>query len=55
MRLLEQALRALGYEGVAQHLEAESGIPQQPAEAAKFRAAVLTGNYDAALQVWSGL
>lgn len=51
VRLLEQALRALGYHGVARQLEAESGVAQQPAQAAAFRAAVLRGDYDAALQV----
>lgn len=51
VRLLEQALRALGYHGVARQLEAESGVTQQPAEVAVFRAAVLGGDYDAALQV----
>lgn len=51
MRLLEQALRALGYEGVARQLETESGVTQQPAEAAAFRAAVLRGDYNLALQV----
>lgn len=51
VRLLEQALRALGYGRVASQLEAESGVTQQPAEVAVFRAAVLRGDYDAALQV----
>ncbi|PRW57454.1 WD repeat-containing 26-like [Chlorella sorokiniana] len=51
VRLLEQALRALGYEGVARQLEGESGVTQQPAEASAFRAAVLQGDYDAALQL----
>lgn len=51
VRLLEQALRALGYGRVASQLEAESGVTQQPAEVAVFRAAVLRGDYDAALQL----
>lgn len=54
VRLLEQALRALGYEDVARQLETESGVTQQPAEASAFRAAVLRGDYDLALQVVDG-
>jgi hypothetical protein len=48
---LEQALRALGYEGVAQQLERASGIEQQPAAAAQFRSSVLSGDFDAALRL----
>ena len=49
MRLLEQALRALGYEAVAHALEHASGIAQQPSSAAAFRAAVMSGDWSAAL------
>jgi hypothetical protein len=51
VRVLEQALRALEYEGVAQQLERASGIEQQPAAAAQFRSAVLSGDFDAALRL----
>lgn len=51
MRVLEQALRALGYEDCAQRLEAASGVQQQPAEGAAFRSAVLAGDFDAALRL----
>lgn len=49
VRLLEQALRALGYDDVAAQLEAASGVVQQPPAASAFRAAVLGGQFDAAL------
>lgn len=51
MRVLEQALRALGYEEVAAQLEAASGIVQQPPAAAAFRRAVLSGDFDDALRL----
>lgn len=51
IRVLEQALRALGYEDVAAALEAASCVVQQPPVAAAFRSAVLEGEYDAALRL----
>ncbi|KAL4452448.1 hypothetical protein ABPG75_008110 [Micractinium tetrahymenae] len=51
IRVLEQALRMLGYEEVAAALEAASGVEQQPPVAAAFRSAVLAGEYDAALRL----
>ncbi|EFN54760.1 hypothetical protein CHLNCDRAFT_35720 [Chlorella variabilis] len=51
VRVLEQALRALGYEEVAAQLEAASGIVQQPPAAAAFRRAVLSGDFDDALRL----
>ncbi|KAL4853085.1 WD repeat-containing protein 26 [Chlorella vulgaris] len=51
IRVLEQALRALGYDSVAEALEHASGIVQQPQQAAAFRQAVLFGSYDEALQL----
>ncbi|PSC72285.1 WD repeat-containing 26 [Micractinium conductrix] len=49
IRVLEQALRALGYESVAAALESSSGIVQQPPAAAAFRSAVLGGRFEEAL------
>lgn len=49
--MLEQALRALGYDDVAAALEAASGVVQQAPVAAAFRSAVLAGQYDAALRL----
>lgn len=49
--MLEQALRALGYDSVAEALEHASGIVQQPQQASAFRQAVLLGSYDEALQL----
>lgn len=51
IRLLEQALVHLGYPDLASRLEQESGIEMQPRVASEFRAAVMSGDFQGALDV----
>lgn len=51
IRLLEQALDHLGYPELAVQLERDSGIVLQPPTATAFREAILSGNYEAALNL----
>ena len=51
MRLLQQALRALGYVSVATQLERESGIQQAPRAGTAFSSAVARGDYMEALRL----
>ena len=55
VRILEQALAALGYPDLAAQLEAQSGIVLQPPTATAFREAVLSGNFEAALDLLPSL
>ncbi|KAL4432403.1 hypothetical protein ABPG77_001702 [Micractinium sp. CCAP 211/92] len=50
VRLLEQALSALGFADVAAQLEHASGIASQPAQVNKLQRAVLTGDWATATQ-----
>ena len=45
IRLLEQALSQLGFEGAAQQLEQESGVALEAPEIGRLRAAVLAGQF----------
>lgn len=46
VRLINQALKSLGYENTAKLLEEESGIDYQPEAVTTFRDGVLEGNWD---------
>lgn len=48
MRLLEQALRALGFHHAAQQLQKDSGIALEPPTVGQLRAAVAAGAFDKA-------
>lgn len=49
MRLLEQALGALGFHDAAQQLQRESGIALEPPTVEKLRQAVKQGEFDKAV------
>ena len=51
IRLLEQALSQLGFEGAAQQLQQESGIALEAPEIGRLRAAVLAGDFTEAVRV----
>lgn len=51
VRILEQALAHLGYPELAAELERESGVVLQPPSATAFREAVLSGDFNAALDL----
>lgn len=51
LRLLQQAMRKLGYNAVADRLEQESGVAMQPDKATRLQEAVMKGCYDEAVQL----
>lgn len=55
IRLLEQALGALGYHEAAQQLERESGVALEPLAVGQLRAAVSTGAFDKAAALMAQL
>jgi hypothetical protein len=50
IRLLEQSLSSLGFNDVAQQLEQASGVVSQPPQVSQLQHAVLSGDWDAAIQ-----
>lgn len=51
IRLIEQALHGLGFPDVAEQLERSSGVQHQAQEVSHFRAAILEGAWDEAVQL----
>ena len=51
IRLLEQALSQLGFEGAAAQLQRESGVALEAPEIGRLRAAVLAGDFTEAVQL----
>ena len=51
IRLLEQALSQLGFDGAARHLEQESGIALEAPEIGRLRTSVLAGDFAEAVQL----
>eukprot|EP00037_Helgoeca_nana_P003319 m.39659 g.39659 ORF g.39659 m.39659 type:complete len:558 (-) comp13724_c0_seq2:234-1907(-) len=55
VRLLTQSLQDLGYSQAAGTLEAESGFPMEMEHGSDFRAAILTGDWNAACALFDAL
>lgn len=55
VRLLEQALGALGFHDAARQLQKDSGIALEPPTVGQLRAAVIAGSFDKAVAVVSQL
>ena len=51
IRLLEQALSQLGFDGAARHLEQESGVALEAPEIGRLRTAVLAGDFSEAVHL----
>lgn len=51
IRIIEQALYSLGYDGVAESLERQSGVELQSTSVRNFRSGALSGNWDEVLRL----
>ncbi|GJP34973.1 hypothetical protein CLOM_g19446 [Closterium sp. NIES-68] len=55
VRLIEQALRSLGYDSIAAQLEAESGVALESKPVAQLRQAIMAGQWEESVAILSNL